>query len=69
MAIRKGLVHPKYESIALHPLPADVEVDERLELDDAIQQVIFAMRAFMRDYGSQSGKPSNPPTSSTPQLL
>jgi hypothetical protein len=52
MAIRKGLFNPKYESIALHPFMLDVE--ERLELDDALQQVIFAMRAFLRDYTAQS---------------
>jgi|GEM_PF-7086687 len=47
-AKRKGLVHPANESVALHPPPK--RVNERLELDDAVQQVVLAMRAFALDY-------------------
>jgi len=44
MAHRKGLVNPRYETIALHQI--SFEANERLELDDALQQVILALRTF-----------------------
>lgn len=50
VAYKKGLVKPKYEGIALHPAPRPME---RLELDDAITQVVLAMRRFASEYGSE----------------
>ncbi len=50
LAQRKGLVSPKDETIALHP-PAKGP-NERLELDDALQQVLFALMRFARDTGA-----------------
>ena len=47
LAHRKRLVNPTYEAIALHPSSRRMN---RLELDDAITQVVFAMKKFSSDY-------------------
>jgi mannitol-1-phosphate 5-dehydrogenase len=47
LAYRKHLVHPKYETVALHAASQEME---RLELDDAITQVVFALRNFTAEY-------------------
>jgi mannitol-1-phosphate/altronate dehydrogenase len=52
LAKRKGLIHPKLETVALHH-QIGRRYNGRLELDDAITQVILAMRNFARDYPGQ----------------
>lgn len=47
VACRKKLVDPRYERVALHATPKKMQ---RLELDDAIAQVVFAMRSFAAEY-------------------
>jgi len=47
LAHRKRLVDPKYEAIALHNTSRRIS---RLELDDAITQVVFAMKNFSSHY-------------------
>ena len=49
LAHRKGLEGLKYEAIALHAAP---HRKDRLELDDAITQVIFALRNFYANYSN-----------------
>ena len=44
LAERRQLLHPKDETVVLHSVP--LNPNERLELDDAVQQVIFAMRVW-----------------------
>jgi mannitol-1-phosphate/altronate dehydrogenase len=45
LAARKKLLTPRYDVLALHPSPP-VSSTDRLELDDAVQQVVLAMRDF-----------------------